>query len=58
MRAEEEGPEENTARHLQQLRTTSTKLFNLNRAVRQLIDCLTAAMRGEAFGKNMQDVWT
>lgn len=53
MRNEDEGPEETSTLHLQQLRTTSTKLYNLNRAVRHLISCLTAAMRGEAFDKKM-----
>ncbi|XP_047442562.1 kinesin-like protein KIF14 [Mugil cephalus] len=38
--------EEGSASHLQRLRTTSTKLFQLNQAIRQLHSSLTATLRG------------
>lgn len=45
----EEGVEETSTSHLQRLRTTAAKLFQLNQAIRQLHCCLTAALRGETF---------
>lgn len=44
----EEGVEETSTSHLQRLKTTVTKLFQLNQAIRQLHSCLTTALRGEA----------
>ncbi|KAM9357515.1 kinesin-like protein KIF14 [Symphorus nematophorus] len=41
----EEGVEE--VSHLQRLRTTATKLFQLNQAIRQLHSCLSTALRGK-----------
>ncbi|XP_040897242.1 kinesin-like protein KIF14 isoform X2 [Toxotes jaculatrix] len=43
----EEGAEEALASHLKKLRTTATKLFHLNQAVRQLHSSLSAALRGK-----------
>ncbi|XP_026201774.1 kinesin-like protein KIF14 [Anabas testudineus] len=43
----EEGEEEASASHLQRLRNTSTKLFQLNQAVRQLHSSLSAALQGK-----------
>uniref|UniRef100_A0A3B4TV24 Kinesin-like protein KIF14 n=1 Tax=Seriola dumerili TaxID=41447 RepID=A0A3B4TV24_SERDU len=44
----EEGAEEVSASHLKKLRTTATKLFQLNQAIRQLHSSLSTALRGEA----------
>lgn len=44
--------EEASAARLERLRTTSTKLFRLTQAVRQLRSSLSTAMRGEAFDKH------
>ncbi|XP_058495067.1 kinesin-like protein KIF14 [Solea solea] len=43
----EEGAEDSSALHLQTLRTTATKLFQLNQAIRQLHSSLSAALRGK-----------
>ncbi|XP_039985458.1 kinesin-like protein KIF14 [Xiphias gladius] len=43
----EEGVEEGSASHLKKLRTTATKLFQLNQALRQLHSSLSAALRGK-----------
>ncbi|XP_032381614.1 LOW QUALITY PROTEIN: kinesin-like protein KIF14 [Etheostoma spectabile] len=43
----EEVEEEASASHLQRLRATVTKLFQLNQAVRQLHSCLSTALRGK-----------
>jgi len=40
--------EEAPASLLQKLRTTATKLFQLNQAIRRLHSCLSTALRGEA----------
>lgn len=45
----EEGEEEAPASHLHSLRTTASKLFQLNQAIRQLHSSLSAALRGEAY---------
>lgn len=45
----EEGEEDALASHLQKLRTTSTKLFQLNQAIRQLHSSLSTALRGKDF---------
>lgn len=45
----EEGEEDALASLLQKLRTTSTKLFQLNQAIRQLHSSLSTALRGKAF---------
>lgn len=39
--------EDGSASHLQSLRTTATKLFQLNEAVRQLHSCLSVALQGD-----------
>lgn len=39
--------EDGSASHLQGLRTTATKLFGLNEAVRQLHSCLCTALQGD-----------
>ncbi|XP_069558309.1 LOW QUALITY PROTEIN: kinesin-like protein KIF14 [Brachyistius frenatus] len=44
---EEEEEEEASASHLQRLRTTSSKLFALNQAIRQLHSSLSAALQGK-----------
>lgn len=51
----EEGVEETAASHLQRLKTTATKLFKLNHALRQLHSCLAAALLGEA--SDMNTLW-
>ncbi|KAF0042007.1 hypothetical protein F2P81_005539 [Scophthalmus maximus] len=43
----EEAMEEASASHLKKLRTTATKLFQLNQAIRQLHSSLSAALRGK-----------
>ncbi|XP_022625012.1 kinesin-like protein KIF14 [Seriola dumerili] len=43
----EEGAEEVSASHLKKLRTTATKLFQLNQAIRQLHSSLSTALRGK-----------
>ncbi|XP_026179574.1 kinesin-like protein KIF14 [Mastacembelus armatus] len=43
----EEGQEEASASYLQSLRTTSTKLFQLNLAIKHLHSCLSTALRGK-----------
>ncbi|GLD49925.1 kinesin-like protein KIF14 [Lates japonicus] len=43
----EEGAEEASASHLKKLRTTATKLFQLNQAIRQLYSSVSAALRGK-----------
>ncbi|XP_006792143.1 kinesin-like protein KIF14 [Neolamprologus brichardi] len=45
----EEGEEDALASLLQKLRTTSTKLFQLNQAIRQLHSSLSTALRGKDF---------
>ncbi|XP_037626927.1 kinesin-like protein KIF14 [Sebastes umbrosus] len=51
----EEGEEEEEASvsHLQRLRTTATKLFQLNQAIRQLHSCLSTALRGKDRDSNL-----
>ncbi|XP_068563242.1 kinesin-like protein KIF14 [Cebidichthys violaceus] len=49
---EEEG-EEASASHLQRLRTTATKLFQLNQAIKQLHSCLSTALRGKDTDSNL-----
>lgn len=43
----EEGEEEASASILQKLRTTATKLFQLNQAIRQLHSSLSNSLRGD-----------
>ncbi|XP_034738211.1 kinesin-like protein KIF14 [Etheostoma cragini] len=43
----EEVEEEASASHLQRLRATVTKLFQLNQAIRQLHSCLSTALQGK-----------
>lgn len=50
----EEGEEDALALLLQKLRTTSTKLFQLNQAIRQLHSSLSTALRGKAFDSQCQ----
>lgn len=53
----EEGEEDALASLLQKLRTTSTKLFQLNQAIRQLHSSLSTALRGKAFD-SVSDTYT
>ncbi|KAF1385577.1 hypothetical protein PFLUV_G00109210 [Perca fluviatilis] len=50
---EEAAEEEASASHLQKLRTTVTKLFQLNQAIRQLHSCLSTALRGKDRDSNL-----
>lgn len=50
----EEGEEDALALLLQKLRTTSTKLFQLNQAIRQFHSSLSTALRGKAFDSQCQ----
>lgn len=54
----EEGEEDALALLLQKLRTTSTKLFQLNQAIRQLHSSLSTALRGKAFDSQCQNTYT
>ncbi|XP_030290003.1 kinesin-like protein KIF14 [Sparus aurata] len=49
----EEGEEEAPASHLHSLRTTASKLFQLNQAIRQLHSSLSAALRGKDRDSNL-----
>lgn len=44
---EEEGEEETSASNLQTLRTTASKLFQLNQAIRQLHSSLSTTLQGD-----------
>lgn len=46
--------EDGSAVHLQSLRTTATKLFQLNQAGRQLHSCLSAALQGDSWFAHSQ----
>ncbi|XP_059197955.1 kinesin-like protein KIF14 [Centropristis striata] len=49
----EDGEEEISTPHFQRLKTTASKLFQLNQAIRQLHSCLSTALRGKDRDSNL-----